>query len=1342
MKLKFDFIPQGSKVVEKDGSFVFKDRFLSKEWDKTSTVVLDTGNALRPGLVDHHQAGEGATESCVASLIEMYHEKYLGHLLGQEEVTIVTHYVPDLDAIGAVYFTIKYLKSEKFNANTQLLSEYILEVDSGKLAIDPEEPVGIASVWLSVTNNDADLPPFQRDNAYILNKGIEFLSLIENLLKVNCNPWDTKLFNTLEGFDEHIEKVLNDKKAYYDDVSLSSLNVLELFNKDSGGYDSVDCILTNRPKSFLWKYWVRGDKQNSQFNKGFPITCAHFEYRSIISVDPNTPYNLLGLGLLIDHLEILKLKREISNNDIENGVPEVVSGKEERPGPRPGFHRNDPWYDGRGFHNFTIIDGPRAGSKLSVFEIESAVFATRCWEPYANLINNKKEENIVLEDILSLPIMLNDVDSSLQFLSKITSYDEHISNGILSDNLIQHLRNLMQLSLKDKLVSSDVDKLFFKQGVFISEWLNKYCGREFDSIKEKIAFQLKDVLDSNSFLTILNLTKDLPVAVFCMFLASAEKVIRKSDFIEVLFQLQNKHPLLFAKGNVKQVQLALENNGIDSTELINLIQMISISYSHNDHYEELPLYGFNKLKNYIDDLLVCNDLVCDKKGVSLNTRDFISKDFLAFFSPLSYHGKENHNLEEFLIQLRDLKIEFLHQLFGKSFEKLRASRTELFSTSKPEEAKILKKYTIDELLTLTYSEHNEYVKVLHQEVRKGGNYNVFINSKYNEGLLLIKEFSALEDLYIRSNKFSQLKIEIENQLVFSENTFLKEFNKLIYQLFYALNIYSNTNDISLFEKAVNESIDTLNTLRTISNEEDFIGTETLREQIYLFLPALLAEISLDVKAIDAQIEQGLSQYSLLNSESGILKEVSTLPIFYKALLEDVFCGFKRYYRERVTFFRKDLKHIIDLTDSSEDERVNKEYIGFCNKLINESVKFDWEEIKELVDYSSDTELTLNFYQKYFAWQKLNINNSFSELSKINSEIRFSEGRSSRGLEETVNNLPNISSTSDLRVFLNELAFKWDLNKVLTHLPSKLIFQSYDFLLNYYIEKMDVENVKNSLSVFSTKFPWYYVWFTNKKILSLVFLSFSILLFSAGAFDPNIYEIHKESFRPPLPDYLFNALGARSFLILSKIIGAFWGILLSLTFLVPISLGVYFGVKSLLNISTKKNSNKFEFMRLISSIEGKQGNLLYISFILPLLFVVLQMASPNKISMINKIEGVRLLSTLLIIIGLTVLAVYLYVKEKNPNKSLKWLISRTEHMLWLHLLQAVLLTVFVIDLVLRFELSLDLFPEKSDLISLGISKYIELDFGYFDVRIMPIFTLLVSLLSLFFSFFIDKVMGRK
>jgi hypothetical protein len=136
-----------------------------------------------------------------------------------------------------------------------------------------------------------------------------------------------------------------------------------------------------------------------------------------------------------------------------------------------------------------------------------------------------------------------------------------------------------------------------------------------------------------------------------------------------------------------------------------------------------------------------------------------------------------------------------------------------------------------------------------------------------------------------------------------------------------------------------------------------------------------------------------------------------------------------------------------------------------------------------------------------------------------------------------------------------------------------------------------------------------------------------------------------------------------------------------------------------------------------------------------------MASPSTISMINNIEGIRLISTLIIIIGLTLLSVYLSVKEKNGNRPKSWIINKTKHMFWLHLLQAMLLTVFVIDLLLRFELSYDMFPSKDELIVMGISKYIEIDFGFFDFRIMPVFSILVSFLTLFFSFFIDKVIGR-
>ena len=179
-----------------------------------------------------------------------------------------------------------------------------------------------------------------------------------------------------------------------------------------------------------------------------------------------------------------------------------------------------------------------------------------------------------------------------------------------------------------------------------------------------------------------------------------------------------------------------------------------------------------------------------------------------------------------------------------------------------------------------------------------------------------------------------------------------------------------------------------------------------------------------------------------------------------------------------------------------------------------------------------------------------------------------------------------------------------------------------------------------------------------------------------------------------------------------------------------------------NDSEKGAVRSFKFLDLIHSTESNQSNLLYFSFVVPLIFVVVQMASSDTIEMINNITGIRLISTLIIIIGLTISAVYMHVKERNKYKNTAWLLKKTEHMFWLHILQALLITIFIIDLMLRLDISIDSFQSHDDLFSAGISKFIKLEIGPFDFIVMPIFTLLVALLTLFFSFFIDKVLGSK
>lgn len=363
-KFIFDFIPQGAQITVTDDHFEFLKRKNNTEvelvkWSRSNTIILDTGNYLIPGIIDHHQPDLSVAESCVASLVVQDAETYLSHLKNQEEIVIITHFVPDLDAIGAVYFTIKYLEGKVFTAFDHLLADYILEVDSGKLSIDPEYPVSIASIWLAVTNQKNK----SVDNQLIVSKGMDFFDKISELLLINSSPWSVNFLQNLTGFDDEINQINEDLESYkFDFEQKSTCYSIQLFNNLRGGKDVLDVIITSQPTSFLWKYWVRGDRKRSPNKQGFIVTCAHFNKRSILSVDPNMPYNLKGLGLMIDHAEIQLLRTTETIEEIEHG-PLDETGK--RGGKRTGFHRNDPWYDGRGFHNFTIIDAPRAGTQLT-----------------------------------------------------------------------------------------------------------------------------------------------------------------------------------------------------------------------------------------------------------------------------------------------------------------------------------------------------------------------------------------------------------------------------------------------------------------------------------------------------------------------------------------------------------------------------------------------------------------------------------------------------------------------------------------------------------------------------------------------------------------------------------------------------------------------------------------------------------------------------------------------------------------------------------------------------------------------------------------------------------------
>jgi hypothetical protein len=312
--------------------------------------------------------------------------------------------------------------------------------------------------------------------------------------------------------------------------------------------------------------------------------------------------------------------------------------------------------------------------------------------------------------------------------------------------------------------------------------------------------------------------------------------------------------------------------------------------------------------------------------------------------------------------------------------------------------------------------------------------------------------------------------------------------------------------------------------------------------------------------------------------------------------------------------------------------------------------------------------------------------------------------------------------------------------IISHFPNKFLHQSFDFISKLYIDKFDVDTAKRGLISYSTEFPFYYRWLTKTNVLRIISIVLIAMLFLVGCFDGNVYKFGDLSENAPIATQIKTFLSPSIFYVFSTLFSGFWILILSLSFTLPIFMFLLL-VK---NYFTNDNEavRSFKFLDLIQNTESNQSNLLYFSFVVPLIFVVVQMASSDTIEMINNITGIRLISTLIIIIGLTISAVYMHVKERNKYKNTAWLLKKTEHMFWLHILQALLITIFIIDLMLRLDVSIESFQSHDDLFSAGISKFIKLEIGPFDFIIMPIFTLLVALLTLFFSFFIDKVLGSK
>jgi hypothetical protein len=342
--MQFEFIPPGTDKLPVPGK-----------------IILDVGNRLCPGVLDHHQPDAG--DECATSLVQHHPNYVLDHLKDTkiEDITIVTHIVPDLDAMTSAFFAHSLLSTGQLPLFSEKISAYVRDVDMGVCFRYPDVVVTVYSMFKALcqeVKKEAQQKGWPADEMYRkqMDRGFSLWEYVISVMDQATDLHGTRIFDQPHPFPDAHKLVQHDHAIYLKDLDRSQQTLLTLPHKNESGSSQVDGLFMQDPESILFPDWARGDNQRSSKGKGFILLAVNFQsQRYIISVDPQSIYSLKGLGYLLEEKETQKRQ---------------VLGKERTGEPRPGYDNSDPWYDGRNpLHNYTIIDTPRNGSVLEWSEI-------------------------------------------------------------------------------------------------------------------------------------------------------------------------------------------------------------------------------------------------------------------------------------------------------------------------------------------------------------------------------------------------------------------------------------------------------------------------------------------------------------------------------------------------------------------------------------------------------------------------------------------------------------------------------------------------------------------------------------------------------------------------------------------------------------------------------------------------------------------------------------------------------------------------------------------------------------------------------------------------------------
>ncbi len=487
INFEFDFIRMGTSVKEMGNSFLVDNTDKRIVYSKPGSIFIDVGNALKPGIIDHHHFIKGlningTSYGCTAGLITLC-KGFIDDSIDRESgssIKLITHVNPDLDAFASAYLLMEYINKGSFPEHYEMLIKYVEAVDEGRMAINPDNirTLFAACCFIDkVVEKQLEQDPeynaiiehskrYKYRQVKILERGIKLveyamirLSMLEDKVRTLDNP---SLFWVDSPFNEEFELVRTDYDKYMEDKLNSSCIPgrmrLPLKNTKGEVLREADALFWKRePKCELHKYWARWDSEAPD-KRGYEFTFipvpvpgeSEFTmpsgyrqklYRAVISVNPNSDLCLYGLGALLEAAELEKESALFGEELFSKRKPGKRQGYENE----PWVTNQDPWYDGKQ-KDYTIVDAPSSGSLLTIEEIEKVAVdysKPKLKRAYSRYIYPFSYE----QDIK------NDIRDRFQ---EVSSFIGHESDDLFLPYIIEYLRDNRRVFRSQVLYNIDL----------------------------------------------------------------------------------------------------------------------------------------------------------------------------------------------------------------------------------------------------------------------------------------------------------------------------------------------------------------------------------------------------------------------------------------------------------------------------------------------------------------------------------------------------------------------------------------------------------------------------------------------------------------------------------------------------------------------------------------------------------------------------------------------------------------------------------------------------------------------------------------------------------------------